>query len=1540
MSLALSLEELRSMLLDLEPTGEAGFEGLVATVLARMTNLVIRLAKSGSQFGRDASSLPGPFAVAMEGKRYDRDLRLEDLLGKIMVASSVLDGLIDLYVLGATSAVGDDTIQKLTAILEERGVVLLALDWAPRPLPPLAVILAAERAATLGWFSEHAPSVDPARLEACLDAVASAEPFTTQIAQLRDSVSAAHVGLGSFRRHSEEWLEHRLTDAPSSQAAFGQYITVSAPSAVVVSRGVAADLGRTLTSPVEAPSVTVVLGAEGTGKTWLVARWWTDQETRPPLLLVAGRRTRLLDPSDPILTLARLVAEQHGVTSDAYVTRWQKRLERWRTSREENGGVPRLVVVLDGINEHPSIPWPSVIGSLARELHAFGGQLIVTSRPAYWEGEVQHRLGGDLRIDPVTVGAYTDEELEAVLAGSGVEMDALPLRVREFVRNPRVCRAAIRLLDRLSLHPEELTVERLLLDYWRQRLEERRDLLAHDVRDFEKLLRTHAAEWIASPHRQFDRDNWSRFSGAAARKGLEQVLDDLTEIEEGRFMTIANADRGEYTFRPEALPFAVGLLLHYELRQVIDRGEEEPEEALARMLDPVRGFDQLADIVTAAVGLACLDERYPQRGRKALVNAWLMLQNVTADSVDSLATYLKLSPDTFLDVIERPDTAVFGAPGVESLVALLQSERDHPAVAAALDLRFGRWLGRWSREGLRLGNDAATAERQARRDAYVSERLGSLSTEERTLFDTLTSEAPRGLVPLDQLAARLSASRALGPHADALKGWAFAQVVAGDIDAANRDIEWVARLNDQDPNALKDAATALADRVDGGSRVARGAAALLLRTIGDMESAVRAEALAPRESDLRPRSAGYFSDTNPYDPAAAHPSNLEAARAAVSELDPARVWISLATTSEDFQLRRALPLLIRFDLPSAVAAMRRVVLTAPERRGTALRQLSWHLPALSPVLDVACIDAIRTARDYLLADRSRVSSHDYDFVLANIMAALAPHLEPAEQLDQLRRIPNDTPLLVTLRRALQPLAAPEVESALVSSAATSPDALIRVLLFVAGSRSPLTVKARDVVVNTLGSEHTGVVSLAADVVIRSGDDRLDDAVLAKARAGILNPHKREAAVLARDLGRALAVAVVRRARGDALDLVPPHYLEYVAGALSGPAGVEAQRRFVALAAKDFERLSRADIPLPPSAIALTTEASVDGLEVQWSVGPSDVPENGSLVSEGEIAGLNLAEQDERRAAEHEGLRAQAEEYLDLLERTSGAALVDAPPFAGFARLAADDPGRIEAWLQQIASVDDPHVLVRVQNVGYALASVFASTDGALATEVFRRLDGATGAVRVIFGPEGISLRDRALFAAASTPTIVELRRERFRGAFDDASLADATLAAEMNGAEEWLDSFVEELLNSESAGEVARGLTIAGFRGERPSATDALWSEWGNGFLGEVAVHGRDAYDRARWASSWLVELSIAPDGPAFWRASELAIGVADARALLVERTVRRGHLTKLYGEEVRARLAESARKVRDARAKKLFGLTPPPSDLVDSLRAHTGYDP
>lgn len=370
-----ALGSFRNHLLELKPTGPEGFEGLVVAAMTNLTGLVIRLAKSGLQGGRDGSSTPDKtFAIALEGKLYKNNLRLEDLVGKVAVARYELGGDIDVWALGASSEVGDDTLANLTEMLADEGITLLALDWATQPLPPLAVFLAASKPATLQFFNQHMPKVSNSELSGLLDTIAADSAFAQQAEKLKKELSEAHVGLDALREKNAKWLQERFNDRGLSRQTFGQDINIT--SAFPRERFSRQLNDLVQVDPDDIPLV-AVLGDEGTGKTWLVAQWWANLPQPPIMLLVSSLRVGRLLSDQPLESLARLLADQDGRGDEPHINSWRRRLRRWKDHglRDQR----RFIIVLDGLNERTAFHWADTLNGLAREAQALGGLVIITS---------------------------------------------------------------------------------------------------------------------------------------------------------------------------------------------------------------------------------------------------------------------------------------------------------------------------------------------------------------------------------------------------------------------------------------------------------------------------------------------------------------------------------------------------------------------------------------------------------------------------------------------------------------------------------------------------------------------------------------------------------------------------------------------------------------------------------------------------------------------------------------------------------------------------------------------------------------------------------------------------------------------------------------------------------------------------------------------------------------------------------------------------------------------------------------------------------
>jgi hypothetical protein len=306
--------------------------------------------------------------------------------------------------------------------------------------------------------------------------------------------------------------------------------------------------------------------------------------------------------------------------------------------------------------------------------------------------------------------------------------------------------------------------------------------------DFEKLLRSHAREWLDEPRQAFDRDQWLKHSGAARRYGQQHIQNDLTEIEEGRFLQIAGDNSAAYEFRSEALPYALGLLINSELKEDLKKGDVDIAEKLDRILEGIRGFDRVGETVAAATGLACLDHEFPPPARSMLIGAWLGLQNIDDEAFRSMAAYVPACPNSFLDVIDGTGSRASRLIHHESLLALIIEMRDRPTVQVAIANRLQGWLGRWSRQARVFSRDDAQAKRQANQEARIDESLRSLSAQEIALFRDVTVEEPElPAMWLDHAAALLMSGRPIAPYVNGLFGWALAQTLREAFTMAARE---------------------------------------------------------------------------------------------------------------------------------------------------------------------------------------------------------------------------------------------------------------------------------------------------------------------------------------------------------------------------------------------------------------------------------------------------------------------------------------------------------------------------------------------------------------------------------------------------------------------------------------------------------------------------------------------------------------------------------------------------------------------------------
>jgi hypothetical protein len=167
---------------------------------------------------------------------------------------------------------------------------------------------------------------------------------------------------------------------------------------------------------------------------------------------------------------ARLYELSDGVRD---VDHWHMRMARLLKRSTEEG--PVMTVLLDGLNQEPSVPWVPLLNVFQDDPFAGRVRVIVSTRDFYFNNKLGQLRGLKPQPTLVEVERY-DDELDQRLALEGLTQDDLHPDLLEQARTPRLFDLVVRLKDRL-VQTEEITTHRLLWEYGRDALAHRRTCL-------------------------------------------------------------------------------------------------------------------------------------------------------------------------------------------------------------------------------------------------------------------------------------------------------------------------------------------------------------------------------------------------------------------------------------------------------------------------------------------------------------------------------------------------------------------------------------------------------------------------------------------------------------------------------------------------------------------------------------------------------------------------------------------------------------------------------------------------------------------------------------------------------------------------------------------------------------------------------------------------------------------------------------------------------------------------------------------------------
>jgi hypothetical protein len=1117
MSLEGALDLIHRFLTGLKHSGAGGFEGLVAILCDSATGQRFRISGSGPQEGQDVRSEPGiGNLIKVEAKHYHKGkLSLRELEGELAQAALAGSGL-DLWVLAASCQINDEHAKKLEADARELNVEVLFLDMGNEGLPRLAVLMASFPEAVERWIGLHAITEPLEPLKAAFATLRSDPQFGRVVEQLSGKLKNTLLGYEDARQRAMRRFLSVMADRGDCVARFNQDVALRAQGARSIDRtSINNAFNAWWNSGAPPRKRAVVLGEEGTGKTWAAMGWALSMgETNAmPLFAPFNAHVAAIGENESLETfLPKLLADW---TEIGTAESWAGRLRRWLALPAEK---PIVVVLADGLNERPNVNWPTFFRTLEDSRWRDSVCLIASDRPGHWHPNCA--MSGLPGFQEIQIAGYTDSELRRALEGTGVELSRIPEQLQSLIRKPRYCKLVASHFDEME-REGDTSVERLIFLDSKHRCEEKRGHPLNTTQ-FNDLIRALAASYRERPQ--------------LTRRDIEDLLPGrdpdgriYQEIIDGG-MLVARGAQSTFTVERTRLIYGLGMLLAEDISAACLRlSDRELQERIASWFEPHPEMELKIQICGSALFHALIDDQYPAIARRELLRYWLGLRNWLDEWHDAPLQFFVRCPDDFIAIVESFWRSSHDRGAAQDLLGRAFTKyRDDARVQASLIAAVEQWMSVVNRCGPPILRHDEARTTKLRED--IAARLGGdfkPGTQVTVAGESLLVIDDDGLSRLARLGLLIISAGVRAPYARALTRWALAGAVMGTALGYD-EAAWVCRLADDDIETplLTYASNLLA--LD--TSIAHTAAHTLLECLGT----TRAEGLRnahplPESEFARKRREAREADPcviweawtdedcqrciertdirpgivvgklglrlmNPDYPIGS--VLVPRARALMSAINPETLRSQMGRTAEDHTLEELWPLLAS-RAPEALADyLRGVVRTLPARSQLGKRQLAFWLDEFTILLERDEADIIlkeiSALHTELKASGGAENGHSETQTIEEFLFfAVLPHLPIEQRLRLLLARPATAGDLMDLQLWFEPLPSIAFRNALNSlHSMTDLRAIFRTLWFLGTTCEPLSDHDRDLFVSFMSREDPLIRGACMRFACMSGDDTL------------------------------------------------------------------------------------------------------------------------------------------------------------------------------------------------------------------------------------------------------------------------------------------------------------------------------------------------------------------------------------------------------------------------------------------------------------------
>lgn len=1469
------LADLRGSLQALTP-GE--FEKVAAALISEHLGVGIAVAKSGFQHGGDG----GPAGrrgrrFRIETKRYADSTSLSDreLLGEVDDALG-LDPALEAWFLVATRPAPEQLELKLLRKSDEVGVPIVVIDWKADGFPSLAALCTAAPP-----ILDRMVSIEAGDLARALATEASAA-----LVSLTRDMEAWNLGFAPLRELSHARLQSIWSQPRVSQSELGQDAAGGA-HAHIRRAAVHALLDGWWDGRAAADAPALVMGFQGSGKTWATLHWLVEHVDEQPIVMLVPSKFASGLAGVSRTSIKRFLAERlYELTEFRDPDHWHKRLDR--LLKRPPGEGPAITVVLDGMNEFVSAPWKDVLSVLHGPDFSGRIRVVAITRNLHFTERLGRLASLVEKPEVVEVGPFDDTpggELDQRLHLEGLTRSDLHEDLAEIARTPRLFSLVVRLRDRL-VDGGEVTIHRLLWEYGRTTLAP----AANAFGEQEWL------SWLAEVARnrmsgmqEFDLGSIGSMVG---RPDLNEqdVFRRLSDIVDSEFASRQGSQGYQLSSALVAQALGVALLDH--LQRGNFSGRDAIQQALDDWLDPIAGLDEKAEILRAAVSILLADTTAAGDILSPLVSAWLHSQNLPERHRSEVLRIAQPLCDPLLDIVETSS----GAPEALAIEALRSIPSDagsrHRVIA-----RCVRWLSTISRDV--DPPDRRHAEQERSRSQAMVARVGIDADGARTILGHEVTFVERSRLEYGEAVFQLLEGGSLADAIELLELAALRVSITKRFDDWEK-LKWLCLLNVIDFN---ETATALRSRSDAVLQMSpepgvatwlpARVAALMLWLSGDEDL----EALAVERDPGEDRSFDYDADYL-NDPANSMialeyrhvdrtlvdhrlplrrridrtkafwtdfrseppPALVQEMRQAMQAFDVSTLDRGAYQTAEDHNFEEVTPALAR-AAPDLLAALHREKLAGLPRRDDEARAMA----AVRSTEQLLLVDdqVQQAARAVRLALLGPVAQSESDVRSRMLLLELVdlPAVDRVEHILQagLGSVYNDYEDL------LLPLSEPEVDDLVSRYRDSGPTIISQFLMLLSMVHAPIGDASWDWIERRVTEPDQEKRGIATRLLYESDARRLGR-VLADAGWHWTG----DPTVWVDHFGSlALAMATVGLAFDQVASSIAPWLLPWVVALRGGsPEDVE-------VATTILRHVVEAQAPEPPDPGSVMTVSderrAADPASVTMTIayGPKD----------GSLDGLNAAMDVDERAEIRNRAVETAKERIEAA-RATGASLhmrdfrgQDLLPFVDHA------PTAIDAWMagMEQRTPDFQRRVRRSEGIYVALCEALLQRHPARGEVLWHALRSTL--VTSFVGAAGIDKMIHMAFRVENCPEAI--RQRILADATTDHALFEVVLVAALHGRGEWLSGVVDA---DESSGVTWRLQRSRKIRAFDPVAAGEV-PEWPIGQGASLRV------SRERATNAWIRRGMFARHWwETYWSASSDDEAYA-AWVLLLRSVDRRGHV-------------------------------------------------